>query len=634
MSHILGVVGDAAAEDLFTYRQVMLEAMNLDSSSPVRVAEAPGGALAHVPSFGTEIPLAGGGLLGPGPGLLGAAEGVLDNRQELGPFLSLDARRLQNTRDCEMMHLAFQLWGRGSVHRLLGDYVWAYWDPSRRLLTLGRDHNGNSVLFFSRTVGLLAFSTSHLALTALPWVGRELDPLSLAATIVNLNPLRSRTAWADIQLLPPAHTATWEGRDMRMQRYWFPEETELWTGQTESSYSEALVAGIQNAAGRMFERSRKPALTMSAGVDSGSLAWVWAQMNTQDTDLALYCATPLFDTQASWPAGFIANELPQARATATHLGLRTPVAIKAEDWDPLRGIAYMLQANLEPSIGVGNMYWIADLLQTVQTENHDLLMTGQQGNGTISWYGRPWSRTFKELAAHRKMAFAFRHKVIRPFLRLGVTSYFHRASQGLEPWLESSLLKPEMARKLHFREFVSQTDFHGYYQFLDKDARLPRLQVIEPGKNRVGQRWAERGKMNGIRIRDATASKDLVELCLSIPDAIWSGPRGSDRLLARQTMTGKLPRQVTGGTVRGRQSADLFQRLTAQAGEVSHVLGNLAKQEEVVAYLNIDKALATWQSLQQQQFSYSHQQLCLTTIMPALGIGLFISTKDAPTNAD
>ncbi len=633
MSHILGVVGNAPPKDLFTYRSLMLEAMNLDSSSPVRVAEASGGALAHIPNSGPEIPLAGGGLLGPGPSLLGAAEGVLDNRQELGPFLSLDPGQLQNTRDCEMIHLAFQRGGRDCVLRLEGDYVWAYWDPVRRLLTLGRDHNGNSVLFFSRTTGLLAFSTSHLALTGLPWVRRELDPLSLSATIVNLSPLKSRTVWADIQLLPPAHTATWDGRDVQMQRYWFPEETELWTGQPDNSYCESLVAGIQNAAGRMFERARKPALTLSAGLDSGSLAWAWAQMNTQSSDLALYCATPLFDTQASWPEGFIANELPQARATASHLGLSTPVTIKAEDWDPLRGIAYMLQANLEPSIGVGNMYWIAALLQTVQSESHDLLMTGQQGNGTISWYGRPWSRSFKELAAQRKLAFAIRHKVVRPFLRLGVASYFHRASRGLEPWLESSLLQPEMARKLHFREFVSETDFNGYYQFLDKDARLPRLQVIEPGRNRVGQRWAERGQVHGIRIRDATASKELVELCLSIPDAVWSGPRGSDRWLARQAMTGKLPRQVTGGTVRGRQSADLFQRLTAQADQVSHVLENLAEQEEVVAYLNIDKALTTWKRLQQQDFSYSHQQLCLTTVMPALGIGQFISTKDSPAIA-
>ena len=624
MSHILGVVGDAAPAALQACRQAMLRGLNQDSGLTVRQAEAAGGALAHVQGTGMEIPLAGGGLLGPGPGLLGAAEGVLDNRAELGPALALTQEQLRNTRDCELMHLAFQRWGRDSVHHLLGDYVWVYWDPVRRLLTLGRDHNGNSVLYFSGTAGLLAFSTSHQALAGLSWVGKELDPLSMAATIARLHPPRGRTVRADIRALPPAHTATWSGRDVRMQRYWFPEETEPWRGQSEDTYRAALVAGIRESAGRMYARARKPALTLSAGLDSGALAWAWTQTAPRPADLAAYCATPLVDTQAGWPEGFIANELPQAQATAAQLDLCGPIRIAAEDWDPLRGVEYMLQANLEPSVGAGNMYWIAALLQAVQLEGHDLLMTGQQGNGTISWYGRPWSRSFQELARQRSLAFAFAHKVVRPFLRGGMASGFHRVSRGLEPWLETSLLQPDMARRLHMREYVSQTDFHSGYAFVGQDARLPRLQVIEPGRSRVGMRWAERGHFHGVRIRDATASKNLVELCLSIPDAVWSGPRGSDRWLMRQAMTGKLPQAATGSLVRGRQSADLFQRLQGQAEKVSRILETLAAQEEVTAYLDIEKALTSWQEMLQRPFSHVHQQTCLTTVMPALGTGLFI----------
>ncbi len=634
MSHIVGVVGDAAPAALQACRQAMLRGLNPDSRLTVRQAEAAGGALAHVQGTGMEIPLAGGGLLGPGPGLLGAAEGVLDNRAELGPALALTQEQLRHTRDCELMHLAFQRWGRDSVHHLLGDYVWVYWDPVRRLLTLGRDHNGNSVLYFSGTAGLLAFSTSHQALAGLSWVGRELDPLSMAATIARLHPPRGRTVRADIRVLPPAHTATWRGRGVRMQRHWFPEETEPWSGQSADTYREALVAGIRESADRMYARAQQPALTLSAGLDSGALAWAWTQTAPRPADLAAYCATPLFDTQAGWPEGFVANELPQAQATAAQLGLCGPIHIAAEDWDPLRGVEYMLQANLEPSVGVGNMYWIAALLQVVQQEGHDLLMTGQQGNGTISWYGRPWSRSFTDLASQRSLVFAFTRKVIRPFLHWGLASSYHRLSRGMEPWLAHSLLQPAMARRLHLREYISQTDFHSCYQFVGQDARLPRLQVIEPGRSRVGMRWAERGHFHGVRIRDATASKDLVELCLSIPDAVWSGPRGADRWLMRQAMTGKLPPAATGSLVRGRQSADLFQRLQVQAEKVSRVLKALSIQEEVTAYVDIEKALTSWQGMLQRPFSHVHQQTCLTTVMPALGTGLFISTQGFSANRD
>ena len=624
MSHILGVVGDAVPEALHEYRQSMLDALNVGLSNSVQLAEGPGGAMAHVQGKGKEIPLSGGGLLGPGPGFLGAAEGILDNRAELGPALSLDQSQLETTRDCELMHLAFQRWGRDSVHQLLGDYVWAYWDPVRSLLTLGRDHSGNSALFFSCCKGLLAFSTSHHALEGLAWVAPALDPLSLAATIANFNPLRAQTIRKDIQVMPPAYTATWRGREVRLQRFWFPEDTQLWTGQSEDTYCEALLAGIRDAAGRMYSRAKSPALTLSAGLDSGALAWAWTQTTAHRADLATYCATPLFDTQANWPAGFIANEFPQAQAMASVLGLPAPICVKAENWDPLRGIDYMLQANLEPSVGVGNMYWIAALLDSVSRNGHDLLMTGQQGNGTISWYGRPWTRSLRDLAFQRSLAFALRHKMVRPLLRLGMANTFHRFTRGLEPWLEFTLLQEKKARQLHFREFVSQTGFDSQYVYFGNDARIPRFHVIEPGRNRVGLRWAERGHFHGIRIRDATASKDLVELCLSIPDAVWSGPRGSERWLIREAMTGKLPREVTNQLTRGRQSADLFQRLQNQGSEVSRILEVLSLQDEVCDYLNIEKAKVTWKELLRRPFDYKHQQQCLTTVMPALGIGLFL----------
>lgn len=627
MSHILGVVGKAISEDLQGYRRSMLDAMGIDPNLAVRMAEAPGAAMAHVQGKGREIPLAGGGLLGPGPGLLGAAEGVLDNRAELGPALSLDQRKCSDMQDSELMHLAFQRWGQDSVHHLLGDYVWGYWDPKLSLLTLGRDHNGNSVLFLSNARGLLAFSTCRMALEGLSWVGPELDPLAMAATIANLNPLPTHTVRQDIQVMPPAHTATWNGQSIRLRRYWFPEETKLWNGQSDETYQEALLTGIEDSAGRMYMRAKSPALTLSAGLDSGALAWAWTQTPAQKAGLATYCATPIHDTQPDWPDGFLANELPGAQSTASLMGLSGPISVGAEDWNPLRGIEYMLQANLEPSVGVGNMYWIAALLETASQNGHDLLMTGQQGNGTFSWYGRPWTRSFLDLATQHSLPYAMRHKLVRPLLRMGLANSFHRVSRGLEPWIQATLLQAEKARQLHLREYVSQTAFDSQYVFVGKDARIPRLRVIEPGRNRVGMRWAERGHFHGIRIRDATASKDLVELCLSIPDAVWSGPKGSERWLTRQAMHGKLPQQTTSQLTRGRQSADLFQRLRDQSSIVSSNLEALSLQNEVFTFLNVAKALEVWNRLLTEPFTHRHQQACLTTVMPALGIGLFLANQ-------
>lgn len=631
MGHILGVAGDAAPADLAIWRQAMLDHVPLPPDQGVKLAEARGGALAHVSGSGRDVPLAGGGLTRADSGLLGAAEGMLDNRAELGAALELEAGPLAAARDSDLIHLAFRRWGAECVHRLLGDYVWACWDPAEGVLTCGRDHNGNSVLYWSEGPGVIAFSTCGQALQGLSWLARKPDQLALAATIAMADPPLSRTVWEGIRILPPAHAAFWQSGRMRLRRYWYPEDTGLWSGQSEEVYAEALAAGIQDAAVRMFGRAQSPALTLSAGLDSGALAWAWRQSELPADRLTAYCATPEHDTQDNWPPGFVADELPGARETAQALGLSVPVGVAARNWDPLAGIRYMLRTNMEPSVGVGNMYWIAALLEDVQEAGHDLLMTGQQGNGTVSWYGRPWSLSFRELATHRSFRAAVRHKVVRPALRRAGSMGVLGLWKGLEPWLRNSLLQPAKARQVHLREFLSQSAIQRAYPYLGADPLAPRLQVIDPGASRVGGRWAERGFRHGVRIRDATAAKDLVELCLSIPDRVWSGPAGADRWLARHAMRGRLPAEITDRNVRGRQASDLFQCLVAIRPQVDRTLEILGRDPAVTEYLDVDSATDTWRGLLTRPFRYTHRTACLRTVMPALGLGLFIQNLNSGT---
>ncbi len=628
MSHILGVVGDASLEELTGHLYTMQVALGAPAQGAWHQLAVPGGVLAVARSDTTSPLLASCGVqVLTADRCIAVADAVLDNRDELLAQWSGPSAPDASCPDDLLVCRAWQQWQLQCVDHLLGDWVLGVWDAAAHCLTLVRDHHGNSALFSVQTPRCLAFSSARQALQALPFVTRELDELAMACTLVHLNPPGQRTLFRDIACLPPAHWMQWRQGTLRTRRYWYPEDTPLWLDQKEETYAEALVAGIQDAVSPAVTRAQHPSLTLSGGLDSGAIA----ALVPEPLVLTAYCAVPIHDTQRHWPAGAVANEWALARLTAEHTGIPTLHPVRADTLDPLQGIAYMLQVNGEPSVGAGNMYWIADLLHMAAMNGHDLLLTGQQGNGTISWYGRPWSRSFRELAQHRSVLVALRHKVIRPLLRHGFVTLYNRCVGSPEPWLRKTLIQPGLAQRVHLREYVAETAFGFWFQNFHPDPRHYRLQAIEPGTSRVGTRWAERGQHHKVRLRDPTASKALIELCLSIPDTVWSGPRGTDRRLIRQAMQNRLPREVTGTLARGRQSSDLFQRLQALEPGVTAVLARLQQNGQVVDCLDMARARRTWQTLCQTPFDYRHQQQCLIEVMPALAMGLFLLREaDAP----
>ena len=634
MNHILGVVGDASREELTGHLYTMQAALGVPERDAWSQIALPGGVLAATRHDMASSLLAGCGVqVLPGGGSIAVADAVLDNRDELLRQWAVASSQQTLCPDDALVFRAWQQWDLQCGEHLLGDWMLGVWDAGTQCLTLIRDHHGNTALFYVQSGRCLAFSSSRQALHALPFVSRALDDLAVACTLTHLNPPGQRTLFRDIAFVPPAHGMRWRQGARRVRQYWYPEDIPLWQGQTEETYAEALVAGIQDAVSRMVSRAQHPGLTLSGGLDSGAVASQAVPALRADAPaLAAYCAVPVHDTQRHWPAGSIANEWSLARRIAEHTGIPALHAIRAATVDPLQGIDYMLRVNGEPSVGAGNMYWIADLLDTVEAGGHDLLLTGQQGNGTISWYGRPWSRSFRELARHRSLLVALRHKVVRPLLRHGLVALYNRCVGTREPWLQKTLIQPALAHRVHLQDYVAETAFGLWFQNFHPDPRHYRLQAIEPGTSRVGARWAERGRHHHLRLRDPTASKPLIELCLSIPDSVWSGPRGTDRWLVRQAMQGYLPPEVTDTLSRGRQSSDLFQRLQAIEPRITETLTLLEENRDVTCYLDMARARQTWHTLCQTPFRFQHQQQCLIEIMPALAIGLFLLQEvDAST---
>ena len=551
----------------------------------------------------------------------------LDNRQDLVSELGLSTDKAIKTTDPELAILAWHQWGSACHKHLLGDWIIVHWDERQQQLTLLRDHCGNSVLYFAVNKGKFAFSTSGLALLELPWVSKRFNELSLACFLTNLEPVGFQTMYADLSRVPPGWMIILRESGRQFQRYWFPEDTPLWLGQSESTYSEALRNGIRDSVARMLRGARSPALQMSGGLDSGAVAWAAGQSKSPDQQIPGLCAVPLHDTQDAWPNLAITNELPLAQDIGQMTGIGPVIAVPADGVSVLDGIRWAIASRLEPSIGAGNMYWISALLQQARVHGHDLVLTGQLGNATISWYGRPWTRTFLELWQHRSPAGAIQHKLLRPLLSRMGRDLVNRWRIGLNPWLDSTLIHPEFAQRVHLGEYISEEAYAFWYHTFQLDPLSDRMRVFAPGADRVAGRWAEMGNTLGMRVRDPTASKQLVELCISIPDREWSGPAGSQRWLARNALQDCLPPEITATLARGRQASDIVQRLLADREQTELVLDQCTAESPVAQYVNVERSQETWRALQNEPFTYKLQQRCLRELIPAVTLAIFLEAR-------
>ena len=112
--------------------------------------------------------------------VLAFQNGEIYNYRALRTELERDGRIFATASDTEILAQGFDSWGiDGLLARIDGMYALAILDRDARVLHLARDRFGEKPLFYSAAEGRFAYSSDLGTLAALPWVGTELDRLSL-----------------------------------------------------------------------------------------------------------------------------------------------------------------------------------------------------------------------------------------------------------------------------------------------------------------------------------------------------------------------------------------------------------------------------------------------------------------------
>jgi len=533
--------------------------------------------------------------LAPDHSLCVTAEARLDNRDELCDRLDIPLPERRRVADGTIVRLAYEKWGHRCPERMLGDWSFAAWDRRERRLFLARDHFGQTALYYTWDGRRLGFASEKAALLALPFVSPTLNEYRLAQRlIVWVGDPSPETLHADINRVLPAHALTAKQGQIRTTQYWRLADAPVVRLRGSQEYADGLREHLDRA---VRARLRSPApvgIALSGGLDSTSVAVLAARdLAVRGQALHAFTSVPMHDATA-YAGGRIVNEYPFAQAALRPFPNVRHVAVDAAKMGPLHGARRMLEIHKEPGVAAGNQFWILAIHEAAQSAGVRVLLTGQQGNATISWHGFPTvagllsasgpaqlSREVTDLARFHFVDPA-RHQVNRWLAQW----------TGRPPWHAYSAIHPEFAARMQLLPRLAEAGIDPHFLRNLATGRLARARSLRPEASITGARWAQTAAAYGLVCRDPTSDIPLMTFAHGIPERHWRGPL--HRWLIRQAMAGLLLDQVRLNTAAGRQGGDLVLRLRAEGQDIEELLRQMSAAEKSRNYIDISRLRACW----------------------------------------
>jgi len=527
-------------------------------------------------------------------GLVFVSAARVDNRDELFQQFDIPLGSRASITDAEIIFTAFKKWGEKCVHHLLGDWTFAVWNTIEKKLFLARDHHGISGLYYYHCQDYLIFSSSLKGLLALPQIPKRINELRVAQVLVSWPGDGIQTTYLDILRLPPSHTISARSGNFDKSRYWYAENINPLNYTNDADYIDHFKELFTEAVRCRLRTQGKVGSSLSSGLDSSSVSAVAANLlKEENIRLPVFTSIPLFDCRDQIPPHRLANEGPLAAKLVEFNGNMDHFLLRSENTSVLEGIEKILWIHDQPLHAAANAYWIIDMLESINRLGCTILLTGQFGNGTISW---PTPQYTNCIQAPTWPAFSlqnlthlsqFKRNIVKPVIPTFLINYYHRLKSGTRPWENHSALNRSFATEIKLHEQIKRAGFDTSFTKIKKSTTM-QLEIIKPGMAIVGQQWLETGAAFGIEVRDPSMDKRIIEFCLAVPDRIYLKDNKS-RMLIREAMKGKIPEELLWNKQRGLQAADIMLRIQSEKERWMDITRNISRNSLASKVLDINK---------------------------------------------
>jgi asparagine synthase (glutamine-hydrolysing) len=206
-------------------------------------------------------------------GALLTFDGRLDNRGELAALLGLS--NAEASTDSAVLLEGFARFGSSFVGKIVGDFALAYWDPTSRELTLGRDAAGVRTLYYYATPHSFAFASDIGSLVNAANVDTELDDEYVAAYL-GCGVDEHHTIYRRVRSVRPAHALCVSHVGVISERrvWCLPFEPKEITYRNDRDYEAHFLNCFEDAVKVRLRTSHPVVAELSGGLDSSSVVCV------------------------------------------------------------------------------------------------------------------------------------------------------------------------------------------------------------------------------------------------------------------------------------------------------------------------------------------------------------------------
>ncbi|QFT78476.1 asparagine synthase-related protein [Erythrobacter sp. THAF29] len=537
--------------------------------------------------------------------------GKLNHRAELAEKLRIESDGLDGIPDCELAMGAWLKWGEDCRDHLYGGYSLLVCDTREHRLTAIRSPERSQQLYLFEERDRLIVASSTKAIFAFPEIPREVDELKIADALVLNHQDTSRSYFKNVSVIGQSCTMV-ASRDQEPRTRYFDmfENVEPVRFETDDDYAERAREIVDSTLATAFRVPGKPALSLSAGLDSTTLAVLMIErMRAEGTSgtksLKAYTGVP----ESTWDGRVRENWLGDESGPVRALARMYPEL--DVDFVSGKSLAFdqevdMLQSYADmPTRGVGNSAWGAAVRINCRRDGHKLLVNGAAGNGTVSLgiahiLFAQWLRTgrFGKLARETSRYVARRPQA-RLYSVLGQAAvnnlpdplydgYMrlrgHVSKQGYRAY---SAINPGFAEDTRVEERLRDFDSDDRYRMPRSRQDLMRAIMQKGARNDGGGLFEAYKAMAGIDSFVGYEDRKLIEFCFAIPDDQFYRD-GVDRRLIKQMMKGKLPPEVLNAP-RGEQASDWHSRRKRDLDRILAELERLEGIPEIAGRLDIER---------------------------------------------
>ena len=535
--------------------------------------------------------------------------GRLSHRAQLAEQLAIDAGRLDRMADCELAAIGWQAWERDCVRKLYGGYTMVVVDPVRKRASALRSHERAPHLYYYNDNERLVLATSTKAIFAIPGIEKRLDDKKIAdALVLNYQDSR-RSYFENVAILPQGHILTWaEDEQPRVTKHELFAEVEPLRLAKDQDYIEQARDLLRASVANTFQDGMTPALSLSAGLDSSTLAVTMIEY-MRDIGLAgpnslkAFVVVPGHQWDDITRPDRLADESGPVRKLA-EMYPELDVEFVRPDHEAFDQGHDLLQSYSDmPQRGVSNFAWGSAMYRRAQENRIKHVVSGGSGNGTISfaaahilfakWLGKGrWIQLAREIGAYAGSNPGSRaHKLLGQAILTyapGFVYDWHNRRRSDDRWRG---FQAYSAIRQDFANDIGVADRLEEFGWDDRFRRIPDRQammrvMLQQGAFNEGGGLLEAGKvMTGVEAFDPLSDRRLMEFCYAIPDDQFY-KHGIDRRLVKRMMADKLPPAIVNAK-RGDQASDWHSRFAKSLDRVEEELERLEDVSSVASRVDL-----------------------------------------------